>query len=564
MVRGRCGLFKMEVTPQEEEEGQSSTGKPSVLSIFSRLNIPFLIVAAITGLVATNSDPWWTISSAQSTNILQANVSPFFVRITGVGIPSTVANADTIGLITRILMGLTAIALAWQGFFPMSVWRKPVLWLSLSALAGVFLSFALLVHSTQLILFQQFGVMPGLTGDVTIPGVVLGTDLVAYQSPIISSTLALPFFGGLAGFLVLGGMELAQTILFPRLALSVSELMTGLTGAFLSPPYQHTWLTSDDQGMNPLAQDPDRLTDDQLAISFERLLKALQPGATVSVILPPWATRLSNRLARVVSWTGFELENSQVIFRTPGRPENELVFRKPVISQKTDSESSEASELAAPEEPSSPEQDLTSVGVLDNSLGTDGDLSSDLYQPGKDVATDGPPVDEEIEDPVWAQPELSPVETAIIASALKMIERTNAPIRHEDLVDEICEDLVNENVSFDSVGQVEDVLVSHEGKEFTAMEQLDETGTDVVRFWWLGELGRSTEPAAKTRLRSGFSSIRKRIGKIGSLLESNKQTHEDQAWNDALDDEGESQSALEDEDESQPAVEDEDEAESEN
>jgi len=194
------------------------------------------------------------------------------------------------------------------------------------------------------------------------------------------------------------------------------------------------------------------------------------------------------------------LENSQVIFRTPGRPENELVFRKPVISQETDSESSEASELAAPEEPSSPEQDLTSVGVLDNSLGTDGDLSSDLYQPGKDVATDGPPVDEEIEDPVWAQPELSPVETAIIASALKMIERTNAPIRHEDLVDEICEDLVNENVSFDSVGQVEDVLVSHEGKEFAAMEQLDETGTDVVRFWWLGELGRSTEQ----RQRRGF------------------------------------------------------------
>jgi len=340
--------------------------------------------------------------------------------------------------------------------------------------------------------------------------------------------------------------------------------MTGLSGAFLSPPYQHTWLTSNDQSLNPLAEDPDRLTDDQLAISFEKLLKALQPGAAVSVILPPWATRLSGRLARVVSWTGFDLENSRVIFRTPGRPENELVFRKPAIAEEADSEQTEAPEPAAPEEPPNPEQDLASMGELDNSLGADGGLTGDLYQPGKADENDGPPTDEEIEDPVWAQPEPSPVETAIIASALKMIRRANAPIRHENLVEEVYADLVNENISFDSVGQVEDVLVSHEGKEFTAMEQLDETGTDVVRFWWLGELGRSTEPAAKTRLRSGFSNIRKRIGKIGSLLESNKQTHEDQAWNDALDDEGESQSALEDEDESQPAVEDEDEAQSEN
>jgi len=92
------------------------------------------------------------------------------------------------------------------------------------------------------------------------------------------------------------------------------------------------------------------------------------------------------------------------------------------------------------------------------------------------------------------------------------------------------------------VGQVEDVLVSHEGKELTAIEQLDETGTEVVRCWWLGELGASTEPSKKTRLRSGFSSIRKRVGKIGSLLEANKQTHDDQAWHDALEDEDESQS----------------------
>src|SRR5262245_48294605 len=153
----------MEAT-QENEEGPPATVKPSIPSILSRFNIPFLIVAAITGLVAANSDPWWTLSSPQSSNVLQANVSPFFVQIIGLGLPAAVPNSDSVGLAVRVALGLTAAAVAWQELFPLSVWRKPVLWLSLCTWAGQFLAFALFFHSTQALLLHQYGFVAQLSG----------------------------------------------------------------------------------------------------------------------------------------------------------------------------------------------------------------------------------------------------------------------------------------------------------------------------------------------------------------------------------------------------------------
>src|SRR5881628_1930032 len=146
----------MEKTPQEEvEDQQKGSSRARLQEIVSRLNIPFLIGAAIAGILAASSDPWWSARSAISTNILRVDVSPYYVSMTGLGIPSTVPNADVSGLIVRVAVGVTAVALAWQGLFPLSIWRKPVLWLSLSVVAGTFLNFALLVHSTQFFFFKQ-------------------------------------------------------------------------------------------------------------------------------------------------------------------------------------------------------------------------------------------------------------------------------------------------------------------------------------------------------------------------------------------------------------------------
>ena len=49
----------MEKTPQEEmEDQQKSSSRARLQEIVSRLNIPFLIGAAIAGIVAVSSDPW--------------------------------------------------------------------------------------------------------------------------------------------------------------------------------------------------------------------------------------------------------------------------------------------------------------------------------------------------------------------------------------------------------------------------------------------------------------------------------------------------------------------------
>ena len=509
----------METDTQTVEPDNGSTGR-KWRSILDRLNLPFLLAAIITGSLALSSDPWWTVGSAGSGSVLTAAVSPFSVEINGLGVPNSVPGTDLIGTIARVVLGLVAVALAWQSFFPLSVWRKTVLWSSMSTLAGTFLSFALLLHSTQLILLQRYGVVPPLAGDSVIPGVVLGTDLVAYASPTISSSLTLTFLAGLAGFLVLGGSELARYFLGPKFRLDVPGFMTGLSGAFLSPPYQHAWLTSNDSGLNPLGQDPDRLTDDELALSFERLHRVLQPGALVSVILPPWATRLGNRLVKVVSWTGFNLENSQVIFRAPGKPENELVFRKPagpehvdVLEQEEQGKQVEEKEpMEAPKPVGSRESGLK--GDFDDGLPGDEGLTNDLYEPGAPRDIEGTPPEEQIEEPVWTKPDLSPQELAIVNSAVRVIERTAEPIEYRELINHVYMDLVDREINFESADQIEQMLVQHAGRELSIFDQLDETGGNVVKYWWLGESAVQTETRVAKKLRGSLLSLGKRVRSV--------------------------------------------------
>ena len=507
----------METVTKETVEPDNGSTSLNSRSLLGRLNLPFLLTAILTGFLALSNDSWWTVGTAGSGSILTASVSPFSVHINGLGVPNTVPGADLIGTVARIGLGLASVALVWQSFFPLSLWRKTVFWSSMSSLAGVFLCFALLLHSTRLILLQQYGVAPTLAGDSVIPGVVLGTDLVAYASPTITSSLSMTFLVGLVGFLVLGGSELAGYLFGPRFRLDVPGLMTGLTGAFLSPPYQHAWLTSNDSGLNPLGQDPDRLTDDQLALSFEKLLRVLQPGALVSVILPPWATRLGNRLVKIVSWTGFDLENSQVIFRSPGRAENELVFRKPAVSEhadmvKQDEQVEPVEEQEPMEAPKPPQWGLS--GDLDNSMPGDEDLTNDLYEPGVPRDTEGPHLEEQIEEPVWAQPELAPQELAIVTSAVKVIERTAEPVEYKGLIMQVYMDLVDREINFESVKQIEEILVQHAGREVSIFDQLDQTGANVVKYWWLGESAVQTETRVAKKLRGKLFSLGKRVRRV--------------------------------------------------
>ncbi|MEK6919761.1 MAG: hypothetical protein AABX62_01805, partial [Thermoproteota archaeon] len=230
----------------------------------------------------------------------------------------------------------------------------------------------------------------------------------------------------------------------------------------LAPPYQSVWLSSTDQDLNPLIQDPDRLTDDQLAISFEKLNKTLQPGGIIKVVLPAWAAGLSERLLRLVQWTGFSLEKSDLIYRTPGKPENELVFRKPIVKQEP-----------PPQQAPEPPQTKASALVL----------TPELIQPSQ------PPVTDLQAEPAWTQPQMTRQERVIIRTAAGIITRRKEPVPYRELVNEVYMDLLDRKIEFESAKLIETFLLRHAGKELVIIEELDQTNARVVRKWWLGDKG---------------------------------------------------------------------------
>ncbi len=500
---------ELEAEQEPEQETDQTTvdeGTPlRSVSLLQRVDLPFLFAALIAGIVALVNDPWWTVKAVGSSSILNVQVSPFYVRIDALGAPATLPYVFALGTTTRIMLGLTAMALAIVAFSPMSVWRKPVFWLGLSSIVEAYLSFTLMLHSAQLTLLNMYGTVPPLSGDTVIPGTVLGLDFSSYFNPRITSSFAPLFLLGLACTALLGGSELFRFILRPREDFMVFDFMKGLSGVFLSPPYQHAWLTSNDQSFNPLNQDPDNLTDDEMAMSFERLQETVRPGGVVSIILPTWAGHLSDRLAKLVPWTGFRLEKSETIYRVPGQPENQLVFRKPAMVQKS---------LSEPQEAQLPTETLEIAPIVENILPPT-DLTTE--QPVLE-GVEGPPAEEAIEDPVWSQPRLTPLEKTVVRSAVKAVERRGEPVLYRELIDNVYMDLLDREVSFGSVREIETILLDHIGKELVLIEELDETGAMVLRKWWLGDEGAPVKTERAASLRRKLSAAKRRIPKAGKLV----------------------------------------------
>src|SRR5260370_3184460 len=107
-------------------------------------------------------------------------------------------------------------------------------------------------------------------------------------------------------------------------------------------PYRHAWLSTGDPDLNPLGQDPENTTDDQLLDSFGKIYRTVQPGGTISIILPSWASTLGDRFQKLLTWTGFSIEDTATIYRAPGKPETQLRFKKPLAHQDSDAQQPEA------------------------------------------------------------------------------------------------------------------------------------------------------------------------------------------------------------------------------
>jgi hypothetical protein len=274
----------------------------------------------------------------------------------------------------------------------------------------------------------------------------------------------------------------------------------GVHDIYLTPPYKHVWFSSGDKQFNPMITNPDQLNDDELLTSFQKLYDTVEPGGSLSIILPAWATNVGDRFQRLLPNTGFTIEEASVIYRVPGKPENELRFRKPILEQTEESETDSLESLE--EAPTPPLQAPTS---LDQEA----------------IESTSPPVLEISEAPLPVQmpAKLTRLERSIVKAAVEVISQHQQPVPYRELLNQVYMDLVDRKVDFDSARQVEATLLDHNGREVVLIEEADKASARAIRKWWLGEQKLAPEKKARLSLLRRIStkpklpSVRFRRGK---------------------------------------------------
>jgi hypothetical protein len=300
-------------------------------------------------------------------------------------------------------------------------------------------------------------------GTARLSANVLGIDLKYYPNPLVTATFSTPIYFGILSILLVF-VNMTAGYFRNRIVALASGMLGGIRHIHLSPPYHHVWVSSTDRELNPLYADPERSTDDELLVSFEKLYNTVDPGGSLSIILPAWATTIGDRFQKLIPYTGFNIEASSLVYRTPGVPETELRFRKPLDT----TEGSEGAELEPnpPGEHSSQGPSVIELdGPQDNQPPTDvSSMSADIF-PSKST----------------------PSQRAMVKAAVRLIAYRQAPVPYRELLNMVYMELVDRKIDFESSRQIENALLSRTGKELELVEETDTTGTRRVRKWWLGE-----------------------------------------------------------------------------
>src|SRR5690349_8152781 len=82
------------------------------IGLLHRLDPFVLLGAVVTLFLALASGPWWTLTGATNTKLFSIQVSPFYLHINAVGLPTTSSFANSLGSLTRILIFFGFLALA--------------------------------------------------------------------------------------------------------------------------------------------------------------------------------------------------------------------------------------------------------------------------------------------------------------------------------------------------------------------------------------------------------------------------------------------------------------------
>ncbi len=139
----------------------------------------------------------------------------------------------------------------------------------------------------------------------------------------------------------------------------------------------------------------------------------------------------------------------------------------------------------------------------------------------EDVEVDVAPASDVQAEPQSVEPPVSKQELSMLRSAVSLIERHQESVPYKVLLNEVYTDLLDHNVDFESVRQIEETLLRHVGRELVLLDGLENATGMIVKKWWLGEKGVDTEqgrpPSFWKRLSSkadtGLRKVRRLLNK---------------------------------------------------
>jgi hypothetical protein len=342
-------------------------------------------------------------------------------------------------------------------------------------LTELFFSLFLLIHAGQTALLTAYGTNPPTSGTISYPARIVGTDLNTYQNPSITAAFGLDSYLALVSLTIVGAGTILKMLQERGL---LASAIPGVKEFFLTPPYRQVWLSTNDKTLNPLSQDPENRTDDQLLASFGKIYQTVQPGAMISIILPTWATSISERFQKLLKWSGFSIEDTGTIYRAPGQPETQLRFKKPLITQESVTEEPEATSALA--------QAIENESSL--------------------PAT--PPQFRTPAQPQWTQTAMTKQERAMLKTAVSILSQRKEPVPYRELLNQVYMELVEKKVEFDSARQIETALLKHAGGELVLTEEQDPQGQVTSRKWGLGGEDLSPEPHGRLSILNKLSGHR--------------------------------------------------------
>jgi hypothetical protein len=389
------------------------------------------------------------------------------MHIDAIGLPTTSSFANSLGSFTRVLLFFGFVALVAASIRPTAWWRNLAVYIGLSSLAELYFSFLMMYYWAESAFVEAYGLVPPYSGTTPLQGRILGLDLTYYSGPLVTAGFAIPFYLGFLSFSLVMGRGVVRAVQERALRVLAALLPGGgVHDVYLTPPYRHVWFSSGDKEFNPMITDPDKLNDDELLISFQRLYDTVEPGGSLSIVLPAWATSVGDRFQKLLPDTGFIIEEAGMIYRTEGKPETELRFRKPVQeiqheSPSTPTMTEEVISMQPPTPPLSLEE-----GAIESAA---------------------PPVLEISREPQWIPVKLSRMEKSMLRSAVEIISRHQEPVPYRELLNQVYMDLVDRKVDFDSARQIETTLLNHNGREILLIEETDAANARIIRKWWLGE-----------------------------------------------------------------------------